>query len=174
MDGVLVDFVRGICDLRGRDNPYTDPTNFGNFDMDKIWGISPDEFWDGCGFDFWNNLHKTKECDEILGILDNEIGLERVCLLTAPSSNDGCVDGKISWVRRHIPEFKKRILVGSCKEFVAAPRKLLIDDRDSNIASWLNAGGCAFTFPQPWNAAQSARNSWRADLKRAMENPHCV
>ncbi len=43
MDGVLADFVKGVCLAHKRESPYR-PDNIaclGQFDMDKLWGITP-------------------------------------------------------------------------------------------------------------------------------------
>lgn len=167
MDGVIVDFVKGICELHGRPNPYLNEQNLGIFDMDKIWNIPAKEFWEGTGFDFWSNLEFTPDARLLLDVLDKFLGLDNVCILTSPNSSEGCVEGKIDWVRKHLPEFKKRILVGSSKEFTTSKKRILIDDRDSNIEKYIQCGGKTYLFPQPWNKAYG--KNWLVELPKLLK-----
>ena len=40
MDGVLADFVDGVCQAHDRAFPYDDPSNYGHFDIEPLWGMS--------------------------------------------------------------------------------------------------------------------------------------
>ena len=167
MDGVIVDFVKGICKLHNRPNPYTDEKNLGLFDMDKIWGIPAADFWKGTEYDFWLNLEFTQDASLLLDVLDKFIGLDNVCILTSPNLSKGCVDGKRDWVSKNLPQFKKRILVGSAKEFTTSKNRLLIDDRDSNVEKYIECDGKAYLFPQPWNSANG--KNWLIDLPKLLK-----
>ncbi len=163
MDGVLTNFVKGVCKLHNRPDPYTDPANFHQFNMNIIWGMTAAEFWSKCGYDFWFGLEFTPEAYDLLAYLRGKVGAENVCLLTAPCRTLGCVDGKRDWVDKYLPDFSNRLLIGSAKEFTAHPERLLVDDRDENIAAYSNAGGTAVTFPRPWNKARN-HTSWHQYL----------
>lgn len=169
LDGVLVDFVKGVCKLHGKENPYIDDANHGHFDMDKIWGMTPKEFWGPCGYSFWANLEFHSEAEELLGILADTPGWNSVCILTSPCDTDGCVDGKRDWVKKNLPDFRKRLLIGSAKEFQTnGTNRLLIDDRNENIEKFERNGGWAWTFPRPWNDGRFLNISWQESLKSTL------
>jgi len=151
MDGVLTDFVKHICQLHNRPNPFLHGENRGLFEMDKIWGMSASDFWSPCGYDFWSTMDWMPDAQDILGVLDSAVGTDNVCLLTAPCATAGCVEGKRDWVRKNLPEFSKRLMIGSAKEFMASPVRLLVDDRDENVDKYKAAGGPTFLYPRCWN-----------------------
>lgn len=152
MDGVLDDFVTAACAAHGRPIPYTDPANLGCFDIEKIWGITPEEFWTPLrGYDFWMNLQKTPEADYIITTLSNTYGEENVALLTAPSEDGDCIRAKRDWVKAYYPSFAKRMIFTSAKEFLAGRNRLLVDDRDRNLDDFTAAGGLIVPVPRPWN-----------------------
>jgi len=154
MDGVLADFVSGAAKAHHRESPYLYPKNYGTFDIEKLWDISAQEFWapiDAMGQDFWLGLEKTPEADELVALLTERVGVESIAILTAPSDDPGCVPGKRAWIRKHYPQFSKQIIYTSAKGFLAAPTKLLIDDRDRNIDEFRRDGGQAILLPRLWN-----------------------
>lgn len=167
LDGVIVDFVKGICKLHGRDNPYEASSNHhGLFDMDKIWEMTASDFWSPCGYDFWMGLEFHEEAAEILEILSVTPGWNAVCILTSPCDTAGCVEGKRDWIRKNLPDFSKRLLIGSAKEFQTnGNKRLLIDDRNENVAKFRSAGGLAYTFPRPWNDGRFESAPWQKSLK---------
>jgi 5'(3')-deoxyribonucleotidase len=128
MDGVIADFVGGITSLHGRPSPYSDPKNFGEFHMDKIWGMTAEEFWAPLNrinsFDFWANLNPTPEAHDIVDLLSSRYGVENVCILTSPTLDSGCVPGKRAWTERHFPQLAKNMLFGSAKQFLAGPGRI--------------------------------------------------
>jgi 5'(3')-deoxyribonucleotidase len=164
MDGVIVDFVKGVCGLHGRTNPYLNGKNINEFGMDKIWGLSASDFWKDCGYEFWSSLEFSPEAESVISRVEECVGPENICLLTAPCATAGCIDGKREWVRKFMPAYSKRLLVGSSKEFLAAPGRLLIDDRNENVWSYVKASGPAFLFPRPWNDNHDLQGCWESEL----------
>lgn len=155
MDGVLSDFVGGVSRAHGRPSPYDSPGCEGIFDMEKLWGISLEEFWAPTNNpEFWEGLERTPEADAIVALVVQEFGTDNVAILTAPSLFSGCMGAKRAWVAKHYPFLKKRIIFASAeaKKFVAGPRKILVDDRTENIQGWKKAGGYGVLIPRPWNA----------------------
>lgn len=154
MDGVLADFVGGMCQVHGKPSPY-DPTNqqtLGRFDMEKLWGMSPSQFWYKAEEpEFWCNLEKTSEADEIVELAVGGFGLENVAVLTAPPLSMGAVPGKRIWMKKHYPQLAKRMIFTGAKEFIAAPGRMLIDDKDSNVDGWEDEGGDGILLPRLWN-----------------------
>lgn len=152
MDGVLADFVGGVVKAHGRPYPYIHPSSYGCFDIEKIWGISAHDFWSPCdGASFWDNLGKTPEADTLVNSVCEQFGPDNVAILTAPSQSPYCVPGKRRWIERYYPQLKKNIIFGSAKKFLAAPTRVLIDDRDKNVDDFVGAGGCAILMPRLWN-----------------------
>lgn len=164
MDGVIADFMTAICKAHGRPNPYYDPVTEekarGTFDTEKIWGITPEEFWapiQGYALDFWETIEKTPEADQIIRLVSREFGVDNVAILTAPSKDAGSVPGKRAWMDKNYPAFSKRMIFTSAKEFLAGGNRFLIDDRDKNIQGFEEAGGTGILVPRPWN------RSWRLE-----------
>ena len=152
MDGVIADFVVGACRAHNRPSPYGDPKSLGVFDIEKLWGMTPSEFWLPCdGERFWDDLPKTVEADGIMALALETFGLENVAVLTTPSMSPYCVPGKRRWIRRHFPELAKSMIFSSAKRFLGGPGRVLIDDRDRNIEEFSGYGGHGVMVPRPWN-----------------------
>lgn len=87
----------------------------------------------------------------LLAACEALVGRERIGLLTSPCDTAGCVDGKRAWVAKHLPEYRRRLFVGSAKELFAGPTKILVDDHEPNAIKFVRAGGHALVPPRPWN-----------------------
>jgi hypothetical protein len=146
MDGVLVDFVKGAHAVHQAEYRPEDI----KWDFWKALGLTEEAFWKPCGFKFWENLPWTLEGKELVKHITELFGT-RVVLLTSPSLNLGAVEGKIAWVRRELPEFARRLFVGSAKDMLAGPSKILVDDSDANLAAFEKEGGVVVPVPRPWN-----------------------
>lgn len=152
MDGVLADFLGSVARLHGRQLPYDRPESRGVWNTEKLWGITAEEFWAPCdGPTFWDDLEKTEEADKLVSAVCQQFGEDNVAFLTAPSQSPHCVPGKRRWIERYYPRLKKNIIYGSAKKFLAAPNRLLIDDRDENVDNYISAGGPAILMPRMWN-----------------------
>lgn len=153
MDGVLTDFVGAACAAHNFPNPYDDPKNYGIFDMDKIWGMTPRQFWEPTeAHGFWELMDKLTGADHIVEWACKTFSTQRVAILTAPSLGLRCVQEKRNWVRRNYPELVDQIIFTGAKQFLAHGTTLLIDDRDKNVTGFRAAGGNAVLYPQLWNS----------------------
>lgn len=155
MDGVIADFMGQLCKYHNRPSPYLDAANYGVWDTETLWGITVKEFWAPIKEDsehFWKTIPKTPEADEIVRLATQYFGEENIAILTAPSDDEGAVPGKRKWMKKHFPQFEKRMIFGSAKEFLAAPYRTLIDDRDKNVEAFRKAGGKAILLPRLWNS----------------------
>lgn len=152
MDGVIADFVGAIHKAHGREYCYADPSVRGQFEINPIWGISASEFWSKDSFEFWADIEPTTEASEIVSVLEEAFTTENVCLLTSPSLGVGSISGKRSWVAQHFPQFSNRMIFTSAKQFLAGPERLLVDDRDQNVADFRRHGGRAILVPRHWNS----------------------
>lgn len=126
MDGVLTDFIKGYYELTGRD----------------ITGEFHDsnEFWDpinDAGYDFWINLEWQKDGKKLW----NYISKYNPEILSAPSRQDESRIAKHDWVKRELPGTHLILRTPKNKVEFATPDSVLIDDRDSNIKNWNDAGG---------------------------------
>jgi len=156
MDGVLVDFLGGCKKFHNKeypDHPFNPSvqTEQRPWNIEPIFGMSAPELWDPLGFDFWRDLEPLPWFEEVIGILESTFGQENICLLTTPIRTEGAIEGKMEWIRTHLPAYRRRFLIGPCKYFCASPRHALVDDHATNIEMFKDAGGHTFLFPSPWN-----------------------
>jgi hypothetical protein len=151
MDGVLVDFHRGVHDVHGL--PYGRyPYPLGEWEIIKYTGIAEADFWKPCGREFWAGLPWTSEGPEILRLCEEAFGQRDICLLSTPCSTPGCCDGKRDWINQHTPEYAEKFLFGPTKYLCAHDEAVLVDDRERSTWRFNQAGGWAVTVPRPWNS----------------------
>lgn len=152
MDGVLADFVGGICKVHNLPSPYLDSSSHGIWDTEVLWGMSATKFWKPANnLEFWINLSKTEEADALVSLVSGIFGETNVAILSAPSHDPNCIGGKMTWINKYYPQFQDRLIFGGAKEFLAGPGNYLIDDRDRNIDRFVEAGGIGIPVPRLWN-----------------------
>jgi 5'(3')-deoxyribonucleotidase len=155
MDGVLVDFMRGVHEFYNLPyDPY--PYPLGEWDFVKHTGMSDPEFWCGLTATFWANLHWTQDGMRILKIIEDIFPRENICLLSSPTLESSSAAGKMEWIKRFLPEYRRRIFIGTPKHLCASHRTCLVDDADHNINAFTKAGGFAVRVPRPWNGGHDA------------------
>lgn len=156
LDGVLVDFVRGAFEAHGSTLHRDDPLGV-RWGLDDQLGFGGDRkplFWAPFGRAFWAGLPWTPEGRRVLDHVERLFG-HRVVLLTSPCDTDGSVQGKLEWVRRELPEYRRRVFVGPAKPMLAGPGKVLVDDYDGHVEAFRVEGGQAVQPPRPWNRRRS-------------------
>lgn len=147
LDGVLSDFVGGCeeefdCDL-------SDISNWG------FWseiGISKNEFWKRIQSNprFWFDLKPYPWARNLVNLcMEKTKG--NVTIVTSPDMAAHTYGQKAGWVMKFYPGLSRKLFVGPQKHLLAQPNRILIDDADSNIKKFREAGGKAITFPQKWN-----------------------
>lgn len=156
MDGVLVDFVGGALAIHNMNIPHADV----RWNFWQQCTETEDEFWSPMGSDFWASLSWTQEGKELLAGVKALFGLN-VVILTAPCAVAGCAEGKLAWVERELPSFRRRIQIGAAKEMLAAPSKVLVDDSDANVDKFALAGGATVLVPRPWNRLKEETSGGR-------------
>lgn len=156
LDGFLSNFVAGACVAHGSDLH----TRMGEVrrDLAGQLGIDPATFWGKFGRGFWADLPTHDDGFALLAHAELTVGAANIGVLTSPCDTDGCTDGKRDWVARHLPEYKRRLFVGSAKELFAGKNKVLIDDHDANVDKFVAAGGRALLVPRPWNRRRDECN----------------
>ena len=158
LDGVLVDFVNGMCKAHNKPNPYLNVRNYGRYDMAKIWGMSKDEFWlPANNIHFWSELEFTKDGLEILAENEDEFGMENICILSTPSRSEASVLGKMIWIKWKLPAYRRRYLLTPMKYLCATPNAILIDDNLNNIKIWEEQGGEGQLVARPWNLLEDVQ-----------------
>ena len=149
MDGVLVDFVGGI-ESRFGVNLQAWPDGF--YDIREVVQcrlnrkVTPRDFW-ALGHAFWANLHPTRECKPLIDALE---GCETY-LLTSPTLEPECASGKMAWIKYHLPQFMRKVIITPQKHLLANSNSVLIDDSDANCQKFISHGGIAICLSRPWN-----------------------
>jgi hypothetical protein len=126
LDGVLTNFIKGYYELTGIDI-------IGHHYDDK-------QFWEPinkAGYDFWINLEWTDDGKKLW----NYIKKYNPQILSAPSKQDDSRIGKHDWVKRELPGTQLILRSAQHKSEFASPNSILIDDNETNIKQWKNAGG---------------------------------
>ena len=133
MDGVLVDFDKQFEELTGMAPSAFEAKN------------GSDEFWeaiDGAGVGFWRGM-KWMPGGEALY---NRASQAPHFLLSSPSRSDVSKIGKHLWRRDKTPSTKLILARSYNKKNYANPSSILIDDRESNINQWREAGGIGILY----------------------------
>ena len=178
MDGVLCDFVGGVCQALGRRNPYSEARSAGEWEVGRLLNVPPEAFVDVMSDpSFWAELEWTDDGPEILRLVIGEFGRSNVVLLTDPSDFDAAAVGKLQWVRRNVPWLRvyicnatrpcSREWIGSLKAFLANRDTVLVDDNDQYVEAYKDRGGPAILLPRPWNSRHAigdAVEQLRAEL----------
>lgn len=154
LDGVLADFMNGVCDKFGipRDSWKKDTWEF-----EDGLGLSTSEVWAKVdNFEFWSSLNKTYFADELVKLVEaaaKEIDYS-VIVLSKPSTSPECLSGKVSWLRKHFSQYAKpdKYVFTARKDLLACgvdseTLRLLIDDSPKNVDSFDYSGGCGILVP---------------------------
>lgn len=150
LDGVLADFVGGVFRLQHpKPAPRYDDVRWGL--EEQLGYADPADFWRQLGYEFWSELPAYEDGFGLLGAVATAVGLDGIGLLTSPCDTPGCLEGKRDWVRRHLPDYHRRLFIGSAKHLFAGPGKVLVDDHDANVDAFRAAGGRVVQPPRPWN-----------------------
>lgn len=165
MDGVLVDFRRGVCEAFGRDDPST------NWKFWENWeGVTTGMVNAKCNDYFWKYLNWTHDGQEIEQAVRDKFNNESVYLLTTPMLNTGSGTGKLQWIKWHMPWVYSRTIISYApKSLLAGPDTLLIDDKDENIEEFRAAGGQGILVPRPWNKLYHLADQTLAVVKNRLE-----
>lgn len=153
VDGVLADFVGGVCQAFDRDKKQViDNWPTGTYDVVNALGITKGEFWerlDGLGAAFWDELEVYPWAIEFYECLSD---YAPVTLLTSCSRDPGSAAGKVSWIKRLFGNDFRSYLIGPDKVACAHPGAMLIDDYERNTCNFDAVGGNSIVFPRVWNS----------------------
>lgn len=150
LDGVLVNFVGGMCESHGRTDPFEE--GYTAYNLERAWDMTLDEFWEPANnAEWWANLPKYEEADRIVQTVESYVGFDNVCILTTPTAHPLSAAGKIQWIQSNYPDYRRKFLIGPQKQFCAHQNAVLIDDHWSNIEAFVTEGGHGILVPRPWN-----------------------
>lgn len=153
MDGILSNFVNAACQAHNRLYLYDLLINRGKFDMDKIWGMTPEEFWKPTNnYEFWRSMSIMPDAHQIVDLL--AIRGYTVLICSSPSQSPHCIRGKVDWLKTHFPKLSYAFM----KHKELLNQYPLIDDRDSNIDKH---GPNGFLYPRPWNSLHGIENPYK-------------
>lgn len=153
LDGVYVDFVRGICEAHGQENPYLKEENLGVFHMAEMMGLSEEEFWKPSNnAAFWMNLKIMPDALMVMDLIEKAYDPKDIVIMTSPSGSPECSAGKHHWIINNLPKYKRQFFIGPPKHKAANPSCLLIDDYDNNIDKFRANGGQTLLVPRLWNS----------------------
>lgn len=146
LDGVIVDWDRGVIEWFGLNATHDDITHWGS--MYELSGMTEHDFWEDLATPlFWENLMFTPIAFDLLKLLT----IWKPCLLTSPAMKTA--GWRQNWIQKNLPSYfhSKRYLIGPGKQYCASPDAILIDDYEENIKLFESWGGRGLLFPQPWN-----------------------
>jgi len=157
VDGVLANWLKATHALKGV--PYTEGVwpyargPEGWYFYRELGWTSKYLFEGQADRSFWANFEWTTDGKEIRDLCEDVFD-GNITLLTAPFDADGVVDGRKDWIKREMPGYEDRTLIGKCKEAIPMgnPNAILIDDWEENILSWQRAGGTGILLPRPYNS----------------------
>ncbi len=127
-----------------------------NFDkqFEDAFGMPPREFEEGFGIDmFWKKIEERgvgfwRGMEWMPGgeALYNRVAQHDHFLLSSPSKSDTSKIGKHMWKKDKTPNTKLILSRSYNKKNYADKSNILIDDRESNIQQWRDAGGIGILY----------------------------
>ena len=148
MDGVLCDSIAEMFRRFGQGK--TPKICKGSYDTSTILGIQ--DPWSQFGADFFESVGWTEDGRRILETVEQASGKDNVYICTSPTYESTSADGKLRWIRKHIPEYERRYVLTPNKWLLSRPGRVLIDDCDEQIEGWGIDGGIGILVPRPWNS----------------------
>jgi hypothetical protein len=134
MDEVMVDFCGAYEVLH-------------NCDLGEKFGWQLPHGLDDCDAEFFHTAPKMHWCDDLMDVVKEF----PTYIITDAGNNPHKVAGKVAWMHTHYPEFVDRMIFTAHKHLMAAPDRLLIDDKPENTHTWIHHGGYAITPPAIWS-----------------------
>jgi len=164
LDGVIVDFVKPafarFCVPIQSEAEYPSGCEWDIVKAVNIlihkrtcgWGapVEKNDFWNRFDFDFWRLLPKYPHANDFIRELEK---IDDVIIATSYTLSPECSAGKVAWLTRWLPKYKRRNFITPCKsELGRIPGAILIDDRDKFCDDFASHGGRSILLPRPWNS----------------------
>lgn len=143
LDGVLVDLQKGFADLTEKPYKKLSHQSFSKIIQKYLKNLSVKQI-----INFWSHLPETKECKQLW----SKLSQFQPIILTACGNCEATCKGKKEWCKKHLGLENARVFCSKNskeKQFYASPKSILIDDYDSNIEQFNNAGGHGILHTHP-------------------------
>jgi 5'(3')-deoxyribonucleotidase len=157
MDGVLVNFVGGLCREFGitEDELIARHSKPVPWDLQTLFGRSFSEIEAKIDEGFWYRLEKYPWTDELVEFLTRYFPDAVVVCTSAGKPGTSffhrAAMGKSLWVQKHFPELADSMVICYHKWHLGGPGKILLDDSEKNVLEFASQGGAGIVFPQWWN-----------------------
>jgi 5'(3')-deoxyribonucleotidase len=159
MDEVLTDFVGGCLKAHGMSRiEFNSRHKLGEWDMSAALGIEfPGRIWepiDKLGEAFWTGLEPLPWISELLKLVEKDDWW----IVSSPSSSPlrearlQSHTGKMRWLYDYFGNDFNRFVPTPHKFLLANFRSVLIDDREANLDTFREHGGCGIVFPTRHNS----------------------
>ncbi len=167
MDGILSDYFRSAIQVNFKHNLFPNNDTLypellykkwntlfkGQWDMAKALEIDDDLWWKKTNYlDFWENMPKTKECDEVVHIIKDYVTNDNLFICSSHGNCEISSHGKCLWLKKYFKDIYKNQVLTQHKHLLANERHILIDDNELNIIKFRDDGGIGILFPRPWNS----------------------
>lgn len=146
MDGVLVDFAKGLAEVIGQPWPRKDITK--QTSIFDLFDISSEKILYDIIFrwerdtrkSFWTSLRSYPETRELLMLLRR--CFKKIIICSKPNPYNPTNAGKkMLWCQRELAGEYQGIIITNCKDLIPLP---LIDDIETSAVFTIR-------YPQPWN-----------------------
>jgi len=158
MDGVLCDWVKGVCDVLGKDyHKMMSLWTPGSQSLSDVLGVKKSSYWnpiDKQGPKFWRGLPELPWFQELWDLASQH---GKVMVLTSPSCHGSSAQGKMKWLADRFGRFQFRdFIITNRKWICAGPNRVLVDDNNRQCVDFRNPpdgspGGQTLLFPRVWN-----------------------
>ena len=150
LDGVLCQFVKGVCDLYSLDyDQIMRDWKPGVWDIFSQIDVDKNKFWRRINANFWKNLIPYKEAYKLIDLCKQLT--DNVYICSSPGTCIPAYEGKILWLERYLPGIE--FVLTQHKELLARSKTILIDDNSKTNGKFLQNGGMIVEYPRIWNAS---------------------
>lgn len=173
MDGVVTDFHTAYAKLYNLQYNYNSPAER---DINGVRVLKNDYYHlqrmsctsfdlsvfhiDKEGPDWWAFIQFTPWGHQLMNMICANAGYKYdLILLSCPATFHWSAHGKYHWCIRNFPDVPYISCKARYKYKLANPYSILIDDSQSNVEAFREAGGIAYAFPQHWNENHSYATS---------------
>jgi len=160
MDGVVADFFSEYAKMANVENYRMIPGELAAPILDKMQGT-----------DFFYRLPKFPTADALVNILTKTFGHYNICSSPLRGDHENSDKMKRAWIKENLKTQPKRIVITPNKAQDApavqadGTPNILIDDRNTNITQWEQAGGLGIKY----QADEDGLDTVVEGLKRAFE-----